>query len=502
MVASVVQIVASFARSALLARAIPVETFGVYGWAGSLASLTSVVANFGMGGAFVHRAPETEDEKTTAAVHFTLQILLSLVWAGALSAWAVFFASGETRTATLVIVWALFVTQMSHTPKLLLARRVVHRRLALLQVIDAVLSSIVAVALAWRGVQLWALLATNVITGLVGIVMLYVYRPVWRPRVLWVPAVVRYFFRFGSKKFLADALLRALDRVDDLWTGSYLGNTAMGFYSRAYTFATYPRKIVAAPVNLVSSGTYAELKGDRKRLSEAFFRVNAFLIRSGFLIAGLLALIAPEFIRIVLTSKWLGMLDAFRLMLVYTMFDPIKVTVAALFVAVGEPQLVVKARTVQLAVLLVGLFALGPSMGISGVALAVDLMLVIGIALLLLRSRAYVDISLRRLLVAPAISLAVGLLAGRAAIELPGVLGSDWRTGSVKAVVFLAVYASGILILERKDLPMLMGMVSAVLPPAISSRMRGRSAREAGNHIGGHAEREAVSASVDESPSS
>jgi PST family polysaccharide transporter len=245
-------------------------------------------------------------------------------------------------------------------------RRVVHRRLALLQFSDIVLSSGVALYLAWSGAGLWALLATNIITMVLTIFLLFLWRPVWRPRLTWKPDIMRYFLRFGSRNALSKLLLQALNHVDDLWTGAYLGKTALGYYSSAYSFATYPRSILASSVNKVATGTYAELAQKRKSLSQAFFRTNAFLVRTGFLIAGLLALVAPEFIRILLDETWLPMVNTFRLMLIFTLLDPIKVTVANLFVAVGKPEKVARARGVQFIVLLAGLFSLGPTFGIDG----------------------------------------------------------------------------------------------------------------------------------------
>jgi O-antigen/teichoic acid export membrane protein len=263
---------------------------------------------------------------------------------------------------------------------------------------------------------------------------------------------MRYYLHFGSRNLLAEALLATLNRVDDLWTGTFLGNTALGFYSRAYAFATYQRRILASSVNAVSGGTYAELADKRRQLSQAFFRTNAFLVRSGFLLGGLLALVAPEFIRLLLGPKWLPMLTAFRLMLVFTLLDPIKVTVANLFVAVGRPEKIVRARAVQLGVMVAGLFALGPSLGIAGVALAVDAMLVVGIAILLWHSREYVDFSAWTLFAAPVAALALGMVLARAAIELPGVLGSPWRTGAVKILVFVIIHGLTLWLLERRQL--------------------------------------------------
>jgi O-antigen/teichoic acid export membrane protein len=402
-----------------------------------------------MVGAFLHRAPETEDEEQAAAVYFSLQLLFAAIWTALLLTCTFMFARGPDRTALVIITLTQGGVLVANIPRAILVRRVAHRRLALLQISDVVLSAGIALFLAWRGVGLWALLTTNVITLATNVFFLYIWRPVWRPRLAWAPQTARYFLRFGSRNTVASALLQALNHVDDLWTGSYLGKAQLGHYSRAYTFATYPRTILAASINKVAGGTYAELKENRRRLSQAFFRANAFLVRGGFFLAGILALVAPEFIHLVIGDKWLPMLQAFRLMLVFTMLDPIKVTVAELFVAVGRPEQVIQARIVQLVALVTGLSVLGPTFGISGVALAVDLMLVIGIAILLWQARIYVNISLIRLFAVPTLALVLGLALGYGAVELSDIGEPSWWTAMIKALTFSMVYSLVSLVLER-----------------------------------------------------
>jgi O-antigen/teichoic acid export membrane protein len=453
------RVVILFGRSVLLARWLPVETFGVYAGANAIVALAGIVATFGLGPAFLHRCAETEDEERTAAVHFTLQLILTLGWTVLMLLGTALFAQGETRLALLLMTGTTAITQLTLTPRLILVRRVVHRRLALLDFVNAVLTTAVAVGLAWKGMRLWALLATDVVAVLLALAMLYAWRPVWRPHLAWDGAIVRYFLGFGGRTFLATTLQYALDRVDDLWTRFYLGTNSMGLYSRAYTFATYPRIILAMPINVVAGGTYSELKGQRVRLSQAFFRTNALLVRTGFLLAGILALIAPEFIRLLLGVKWLPMLDAFRLMLIYTLLDPIKLTVANVITASGAPERVVRARLVQLAILVAGLVTLGPRLGIVGVAVSVDLMLVVGILLLLREARRYVDFSWLRLFAIPSLALSVGLLAGRLALNLPGVLESDWASGVVKTAVFSSLYVGILFSLERENVMTLLDML-------------------------------------------
>lgn len=442
-------LVVLFVRSVLLARLLPVDVFGVYAGAGALVVLTSAFATFGMGGAFLHRSAETADETRAASVHFTVKLVFTAAWATFMLAFALLYAEGSRQTALIVLTLTQAGDELTQTSRLILVRRVVHRRLAVLQFLDAIFTTVAAVGLALLGATLWALLATDIVSMALGIAGLMLWRPVWRLRLAWQRSTVRYYLHFGSRNFVAGLLLLALDRIDDLWTLRYLGDTALGYYSRAYTFATYPRKILAAPVNQVAGGTYAELKADRHRLSQAFFRANALLVRSGFLLAGLLALIAPEFIRILLGPKWLPMLEAFRLMLVFTLLDPIKMTVSDLFIAVGRPEVVVRVRFVQLIVMVGGLFALGTRFGIAGVALAVDIMLVVGIGVLLWQARQHVDFSGGRLFAAPALALTVGLLAG-AGIAAAVASSSDWVMVLVKGLAFSIPYTAVLYLLERQ----------------------------------------------------
>lgn len=447
--ASIVQVVVLFARSIVLARLLPVEVFGIFAGVVVIKQMTMVFAGFGLDAAFMHRSAMTEDEDVAAAQHFTLRMMLMALWLLLIILFAMFAFEGVRRTALITIACLALLNVMTATPRIILRRRVVHRRLSLIAVVTDIASAVVAIAVALWSPTIWAILANEVVIVLVPLIMLYVWRPVWRPRLMWSQEVVGYYVDFGRKMVGANALLNALDKVDDLWTSLVLGDYALGLYSRAFTFATYPRKVLAMPVNAVALGSYAELKGNRHALSQMFVRLNSLLVRAGFLLAGLLALVAPEFIRITIGAKWLPFLDAFRLMLIYTLFDPIKITIGDLFVALGLPTVVFRVRLMQLAVLAVGLFVLGRRFDIAGVAIATNLMLVCGIVALLFEAKRHIDFSVRAIFFVPTVALCLGFMAGRAVIMVPSVMGADWRTGLAKSTVYLLTYVGFLLWLDR-----------------------------------------------------
>ena len=210
-------------RSLLLARWLPVEVFGIYALAAALVGLTSTTASFGLTSALLHRSPETEDEDEAAATHFTLTALLTLIWGGTAAVLTTWLAAGELRLALLVLIAATACQRLAQTPRAILLRRVLHRRIALLQLLAAAVTTVVALGLAGAGLTLGALLATDVTIAILTLVTFYLWRPVWRPRLRWSKRRVRYFLAYGGRSWLANMLQTLLDRTADLWTGAFLG---------------------------------------------------------------------------------------------------------------------------------------------------------------------------------------------------------------------------------------------------------------------------------------
>lgn len=441
-----------FTRSVLLARLIRVEDFGVYAFAGSIIALSVTFANFGLDSAFIHRSESTNDEQHAATIHFTLKLVMTAIWVVVMFAIAVLISKNEQRYAIFALIIATAILGITQTPKLILIRRVNHRRLAVVNIITAITTTVGAVGLAVNGIGLGALIATDYITLVVHILALYVWKPVWVPKISWNPKSIKYYLGFGSQSWISNLLYNAFNEVDDLWTGANLGQTQLGFYSRAYVFATYPRQIIAAPINSVVIGSYAELKSNRFQLSRAFFRTLALLVRLNFLIAGCLFLIAPEFISLFLGVRWMPMLEAFRLMLIFVLLDPIQTAIAHLFTTQGNLRIVNISRLIQLLLLVIGLFTLGNLLGIAGVALSMDVMVMFGVILLLILARRYVDYSPKRLFLFPTIALVVGMISVYLLQNFPSWPRSDIFSVIIKSFIYTSVFCSILILFERSKL--------------------------------------------------
>ena len=449
------QIIVGFVQLVVLARLLPIESFGVYSGAVAVTTLLGGISVFGLAEAFKFRCEETIDIEQTAAVHFTLQLVITLIWTVLMVAGGFLFIKSNADGYLLVFIVLTLskaAANFANTPKVILSRSVQFKQLAIVDITTVSFTLLISVVLALLNQPLWALMTTHIVGFLIDFLILYFLKPVWKPKLLWIKSTVKYFLNFGSKQLVSRFLSDALDHIDDIWTKAFLGTLSMGFYSKAYSFALYPSKVISTPISTVAESTYAEVAGVRNKLSEAFHRTNSFLIRSGFFLVGGFMVIAPEFIRIFIGERWMPMMLTFRLMLPFTLFDPMKKSMANLFVAVGKPEINVRIRMIQIAVLLAGLLGLSKIWGIEGVALSVDLMMVVGIVLILYHAKTYVDFSLRSFFSFPAIALILGLGACLAFEHWFGGSFSDLPEAVLKFSIFAVIYICIMVVFDRKEI--------------------------------------------------
>ena len=121
-----------------------------------------------------------------------------------------------------------------------------------------------------------------------------------------------------------------------------------------------------------------------------------------------------------------------------------------MLVALGMPERIWRVRLTQLVVLIFGLFVFGQRWQIAGVALAMDLMVLVGTLLAVVYVRPQVDISWLKLFSAPLAALAGGLLTAWLLGRVWPADLSIWWQAVIKGLGFPIVYLGLLLILEGK----------------------------------------------------
>lgn len=468
--ASGVTLTLGFLRAVLMARLLLPSHFGVATLALFYMNLAMQLRAIGIDSALIHRKEVDDDALATYFTMSLIQIGVMLVIILALLPFlGLLHPELPALPAVLLAYGGIGILKgFNNVQTTILSKRMAYRHLALTDVISSVTMTIVGPLLAWMGYGVWAIVAelgSGMLSRAAGIWILY--RP-WRPRIGWNAPLARWFFDYGSKLWVSSNITFLLDRFDDWWIGVSLGANPLGLYSRAYEFARYPRRAIANPILSVFFPAFAHLQDDRPRLSRAFFRPTSLMVRAGGLFSLLLVSIAPEFIRLVLGEKWIPMQLTFQLMIVYSLLDPLVVAAGNLLVATGFPGVIARVRFVQALVFIPAVLLLGRSMGIEGVAIAADLMVLCGALLLFRHTKRVVDYSHRALWLWPAVGVLVAIIAVFAAAPLWQGL-SLWPVVLLKALLVCGIYLSILWIAERRQLLAGWSMIWGLLRAAVKA---------------------------------
>ncbi len=440
-----------FARAVLLARFLMPEHFGVVALALFFIGLCASLRYLGLDDAFIHRQ---EPGEQFAATYFTLRIGLDLTVAMAVVVaapvvQAAFPQMGGLGAVLPALACAYVLSNLSCVQETMLRKHLSFAALAKTDVLASVVMTVVAPYLAWRGYGIWALAAEHVSGAATRALLTWGPLRHWQPRLGWNRDALGELWAYGRSSWLGSNLLYVLDRLDDFWVGFALGKTPLGFYSKSYELAHYPRRVFANPVIAVFSPILARLQGDRDQLSRAFSRAAHAVIRIGCLAAGMFGSVMPEFIDLVIGEKWRPMLWTFRIMVIYAAIDPLMILVSSVFLVTGCPHELTRIRVIQAFVFIPAMVAGAALWGINGVAVAADVMLIVGAWTALRPLSSLMDFSVARLALWPAIAFTIAASAA-AGVEWQWQVTSI-QSALVKLLLFGTVFAGLLLCVEGRD---------------------------------------------------
>ena len=392
MAVSAITIVLGFARSVLLMRLLQPDQFGFVSLALFFMMFLAPFSTLGIDDALIQRR---DPGRITFSTHFVVRLTLAvaILVLGYLASpllRQIYADQAIVVDVFLVLLGVNLLRATFSTPGVVLRRDMRFGAIAALNLLSSLAMTVTAPLMAYLGAGLWSLVVEQAVGPIVRWIGLWVVLRPWRPSLRFDRMEAKSLFGFGKHVLTANLLGILLDRFDDFWAGTALGPTALGYYSRAYEIAQYPERVLATPITSVFYPAYAALQGDREEVSRAFFRSSSFLVRAGLLVSIVLLVTAPEITVLLFGENWLPIVPVFRLMLVYIMLDPLYVNLSFLIMGSGHPDLLSRVRLIQIIVFVVSVVAGAFLWGISGVALAADLMMLSGTVILSLYRRRFV----------------------------------------------------------------------------------------------------------------
>src|SRR6266571_1767854 len=357
----------SWACTLVVARLLVPGDFGLVGMATVYLGLVQIINEFGMGAAILQdRRLEASDIARLGGFSLLLGSCLCVV--SLLGAPLVAQFYHEPTVGKIIRVLSLtFVTGACEIiPRTLLTREMQFKRLALVDSLAALSSSLTTLALAVLGVGWWALVCgflAGSATRTVSVIRLRPHRLAW-------PGEFRKLggsLTFGMHLVVANFAWYAYRNADLAIIGRVLGRVALGAYDVGVMIASVPLERVNDLVNRVMPPVFSAVQHDKAALRRYFLLVTEGIALLTFPAAAGVALVAQDFVPLALGAKWEAAVTPLRILALAAAFRSLGPLLSQVLIYAGYPARNTQ-YTIAAALVLPPLFLLGTLWGMAGVA--------------------------------------------------------------------------------------------------------------------------------------
>ena len=294
----------TWAASIIAARILAPSDYGLYGMATMYIGLVSLISEFGMGQSIITLRDMTRR-------HISQINSISLMLGAGLCAVSValstvigrFFHAAQLPTVIMAMSVGFLIAGFQVVPDALLQRELRFKVIASFDIMRALVQGLGTVTLAWAGFGYWSLALGNLAGTTLYTVLVILAR---RHSFAWPN--LREIKR--SLKFSADILgsrvaWYSYSNSDFLVAGRVLGQASLGAYTMAWTMAATPVEKITNMVMKVTPAFFSAVRHDKAQLQRYLLSITEGLALLCFPASVGLAIVADQFVLVVLGAKWL-----------------------------------------------------------------------------------------------------------------------------------------------------------------------------------------------------
>jgi teichuronic acid exporter len=300
----------------VLARLLVPEDFGLVAMLMIFFAVSQSFVESGFSQALIREKELTEKDKATT---FYLNVIIAVVcylllWIAAPKI-ASFYNNEKlialTRFMGLSIVFQSFYIVQQAT----LTHALNFKKITIVSLTASVLSSVIAVVMAYQNLGVWALAVKYVSFSLIAAILFYVVNP-WYPRASFSRQSYHRLFGFGSKLLLSGLLDTFYQNIYNLIIGKYYSAATLGYYAQAKMYVDQATQTSTSTLQTVTYPILSQTKDDLERLRSSHKRI---IMASSYIIFPMtigLAVLAEPLIMTFVGEKWKGAIPLVQILCV------------------------------------------------------------------------------------------------------------------------------------------------------------------------------------------
>lgn len=216
-----------------------------------------------------------------------------------------------------------------------LFRNLMVREKAISQFPALVISGSVGIIMAYNGMSYWGI-ATQTLLYVTVISICFWYFSPWRPTFSFKLQPIKEMFAFSSKVLLTNILTQINNNIFSTIIGRVYTPRDVGLYTQSNKWNYLCSSLVSGTINSVAQPVLAQTENEIDRQTNIFRKMMKFTTYLSFPVMLGLALIAPEFIWITITDKWIECVPLLQMLCIWGAFMPLTTLYTNLIMSHGK----------------------------------------------------------------------------------------------------------------------------------------------------------------------
>ena len=367
------QRILNFIKLLVLGRLLSPQDFGLLGIALLSMSIMDTFSQTGFHQALIQKRETIDDYLDSAWSFLVLRgVMIFTILYFSAPYIANFFNAPKAKAILQIIAFAPLLESMTNIGTIHFSKELEFNKQFQLQFSGTCVDFVVSITLAILYRNVWALaggLVAGYFTRCIVSYCIHAYRPLFKIDF----RQVKELLKFGRWIFGSTILAFLITQGDDIIVGKMLGVVSLGFYQMAYRLSNLSTTEITHVISQVSFPTYAKLQGDAERLRNAYLRVLQITTFFSFPIGVLIYVLSYDLTVIFLQTKWIPMVPALKILVIWGLDRSIGACTGPLFQALGKPALATMMQFIRLIILAILIFPMTSYFGIVGAAMAVTI---------------------------------------------------------------------------------------------------------------------------------
>ena len=216
--------------------------------------------------------PDEEIRDTAFWIGLAFSLIAFAVTAVIANFYAAAFNAQSVALPMVVLAGTLVISALGRIHIAIRLKGFEHKSVTLQSLWATTIAGVVAVAMAWYGAGVWALVVQTALSEIITTILAwYGYR--WVPRLHFDRGLARRILVFSSSMILTQMIWSGLTRIPDFVIGKTLGVESVGIYRIAWRLIDMLGQATLAPVSSVAFLALARAQSDPAKFEGMYVRI-------------------------------------------------------------------------------------------------------------------------------------------------------------------------------------------------------------------------------------